>query len=290
MKIALCNVTIAALPFERQCEMAAELGYDGLEIAPVTLDPDPRLLSAEKRAALRRAASNAGIIITGLHGLMRTPQNLSITSRDAAQRKHTVEVMRGLCGLAADLGGRILVHGSPEQRRLEPGLEDEGRKYAIDCFAAVADDAAAAGVVYCVEALSRQQTGCINTIAEAVALVRGVNNPGLRTMLDCSAAATTETESIPDLIRRWLPTGLIAHVHLNDPNRRGPGEGDLAFAPIFAALREQNYAGNFGVEPFVYKPDGPTCAARAIGYVRGVIEALPPMSQSPKIQAMRGVT
>jgi D-psicose/D-tagatose/L-ribulose 3-epimerase len=275
MKIGLCNEVIAELPFEQQCEVAAELGYDGLELAPVTIDPNPHVLPAAKRAALRRAASDAGIVITGLHYLMRAPEGLSITSRDAAQRQRSVEVMRALSVLCAELGGRVLVHGSPDQRKLEPGFENEGRKHAAECWAAVADAAAAAGVVYCVEPLSRKQTACVNTIAEAAALVREVNNPGLRTMLDCSAAGATETQSIPDLIKQWLPTGLIAHVHLNDPNRRGPGEGDLKFAPIFQALREQNYAGAFGIEPFIYKPDGPGCAARAIGYVRGVMEGLP---------------
>lgn len=275
MKIGLCNEVIATLPFEGQCEMAATLGYDGLELAPMTIDPEPHCLPAARRAALRRAASEAGIVITGLHYLMRTPEGLSITSRDAAQRARTIDIMRGLCGLAADLGGKVLVHGSPDQRKLEPGFEDEGRKHAADCFAAVADAAAASGVVYCVEPLSRAQTACINTLEEAAALVRAINNPALRTMLDCSSAGATEAEPIPELIRRWLPTGLIAHVHLNDPNRRGPGEGALAFAPIFAALRQQNYAGDYGVEPFIYRPDGPACAARAIGYVRGVMEGLP---------------
>ncbi len=275
MKIGLCNEVIAELPFERQCEMAAELGYDGLEVSPFTLGDEPHLLPQERRRALRRAAESAGIVITGLHYLMRAPAGLSITARDAAQRARTIGVMRDLCGLAADLGGKVLVHGSPDQRKLEPGYEAEGRKHAVECFAAAADAAAKAGVVYCVEPLSRPQTDHINTIAEAVAIVSAIDNPALRTMLDCSSAGPTEQESIPDAIRRWLPTGLIAHVHLNDPNRRGPGEGDLQFAPILAALRELNYAGDFGIEPFVYKPDGPTCAARAIGYVRGLMEALP---------------
>ncbi len=275
MKIGLCNEVIAELPFEKQCEMAAQLGYDGLEVSPFTLGDEPHLLFPAKRAALRRAAEDAGIVITGLHYLMRAPAGLSITSRDAAQRNRTVGVMRDLCALAADLGGKVLVHGSPDQRKLEPGFEEEGRKIAIDCFAAAGEAAARAGVTYCVEPLSRKQTDHINTIEEAAGIVTAINSPALRTMLDCSSAAVTEACSIPDLINRWLPTGMIAHVHLNDPNRRGPGEGELEFAPILAALRQQNYAGDCGIEPFVYVPDGPACAARAIGYVRGLLEALP---------------
>lgn len=274
-KFGLCNEVIAELSFAAQCDLAAKLGYDGLEVSPFTLSNEPHLLTTEERRALRRTAENAGIAVTGLHYLMRAPAGLSITSRDKAQRERTVGVMRELCALAADLGGKVLVHGSPDQRKLEPGFEDENRKHAIDCFAAAGEAAAANGVTYCIEPLSRRQTDHINTVAEAAAIVNAVGNPALRTMIDCSSAAPTEPESIPDAIRRWLPTGLIAHVHLNDPNRRGPGEGELAFAPIFAALREQNYTGDFGIEPFVYIPDGPTCAARAIGYVRGLIEALP---------------
>ena len=68
---------------------------------------------------------------------------------------------------------------------------------------------------------------------------------------------TTETESIPELIERWLPTGLIAHVQVNDPNRRGPGQGDMKFAPMLAALKRHGYAGTIAVEPFDYLPDGP---------------------------------
>src|SRR5206468_2472703 len=36
MKLSLCNEVIRDLPFERQCELAAELGYEGLELAPFT--------------------------------------------------------------------------------------------------------------------------------------------------------------------------------------------------------------------------------------------------------------
>jgi sugar phosphate isomerase/epimerase len=275
MRIALCNEVIASLPFERQCVVAKELGYDGLEIAPMTLSDEPHTLSAARRTEIRRAASDAGIAITGLHYLLRAPAGLSITSPDAAIRARTLDVMRRLCDLAADLGAGVLVHGSPDQRQLKPGDESEGRKRGAECFAAVTPAAEAAGVIYCIEPLSPDQTQFVNTIAEAVEIVRAIGNPAMRTMIDCSSAGRSEAAPIPDLLRKWLPTGLIAHVHFNDPNRRGPGEGELAFAPILTALRAGGYGGMAAIEPFIYEPDGPTCAARSIDYVRGVIEALP---------------
>ena len=79
---------------------------------------------------------------------------------------------------------------------------------------------------------------------------------------------------MPELIDAWLPTGLIAHVQVNDPNRRAPGQGEMRFAPIFAALKRHGYAGTVAVEPFDYVPDGPGCAAYAAGYLRGVRESL----------------
>ena len=93
-------------------------------------------------------------------------------------------------------------------------------------------------------------------------------------MIDCSAAGSTETASVPELIDRWLPTGVVAHVQVNDPNRRAPGQGEMRFAPILAALERQRYAGVVSVEPFDYVPDGPGAAAFAIAYLSGVREAL----------------
>jgi D-psicose/D-tagatose/L-ribulose 3-epimerase len=276
MRISLCNEVIRELTFERQCEFARKVGYDGLEVAPFTLSDEPHLLPPARRAELRRAAGDAGIAITSLHYLMIVPKGLSITSADAAQRARTVEVMRRLCDLAADLGATVLVHGSPAQRRLEPGREAESRKWGAECFAAVAETAGKAGVVYCIEPLAAPHNEFIHTVEEAAAIVEAVASPALRTMVDCCAAAQAERQAIPELLKQWLPTGLVAHVHLNDPNRCGPGEGKLAFAPILRALIDSGYGGMAAVEPFDYQPDGPACAARAIGYVRGVLSSLSP--------------
>jgi sugar phosphate isomerase/epimerase len=127
-------------------------------------------------------------------------------------------------------------------------------------------------VIYCVEPLSTRDTNFINSVSEAAECLKAINNPALQTMIDCCAAGSSEDLPIPELIDRWMPQGIIAHFHVNDPNRRGPGQGDLAFAPILGALRRHKYSGIVGVEPFDYIPDGPSSAARAIGYLRGVLE------------------
>ena len=164
MRISLCNEVIRELPIERQFAFARKIGYDGLEIAPFTLGEEPHLLPAAQRMQIRSAARDAGMAITGLHYLMLAPKGLSITSRDAAQRARSVDVMRRLCDLAADLGAQVLVHGSPAQRQLESGKEAEGRNYGTECFAAVADAAAKAGVTYCIEPLAPADTQFVNTV------------------------------------------------------------------------------------------------------------------------------
>lgn len=273
MKISLCNEVLWPIEFGRQCDFARAVGYDGLEIAPHTLAEEAYRLDRAQRAEIRRTAADAGIAITGLHMLLMKPEGLSITTQDATLRARTIDVLRHLIDLCADLGGGVLVHGSPQGRRLEPGREADGRRRAADSFAALAGHAQSAGVVYCVEALAFPESDCINTVQEAADIVRAVGNPALRTMIDCSAAGRMEQESVADLIRRWMPSGLIAHMHFNDPNRRGPGEGDMQFAPIIAALAETGYAGDASVEPFVFEPDPPSCAARQIGYLRALMEA-----------------
>jgi sugar phosphate isomerase/epimerase len=275
MRISLCNEVIGEFDFVAQCALARKFGYDGIEIAPFTLSDDPPRLTPAQRSEFRIVAADHGLAITSLHYLLRAPAGLSITSADEAQRNRTIEVMRNLCTFAADLGAKILVHGSPDQRRLATDTDEDGRKRGIESFASVADAAASSGVIYCIEPLSRDQTAFVNTIEEATDIVRQIGYPSIKTMLDCSSAALTESESVPNLIRRWLPTGVIAHVHFNDPNRRGPGDGALDFGPILKALKDVNYQGDAAIEPFIYEPDGPTCAQRGIAHIRKILDRTP---------------
>ena len=272
-RLALCNEVLAPMDFAAQCALAASLGYRALEVAPFTLADDPLAIDDARAAVLRRVAADHGLAICGLHWLLVAPKGLSITTPDDALRVRTVEAMRRLVALCAALGGEYLVHGSPAQRAIAPGQSHaDALARAADCWRRAGEAAGEAGVVYCIEPLSGDQTPIVNTVAEAAAIVRAAGLPALRTMLDTSSAGLAEAESPAALIERWWPTGLLAHVQLNDRNRRAPGQGEDRFGPILAALARNGYAGWIAVEPFDYRPDGPGCAAFAAGYLRGLLE------------------
>ena len=275
MRISLCNEVLGGMTLQAQCAHAALLGYDGLEIAPFTLAEDPLTLDAAAVRQIRRSVEDAGLAVTGLHWLLVTPKGLSLTEPDPPTRRRTIEVIKRLCGLCAELGGRYLVHGSPAQRRLPDRDIHAAKGYALEAFRKAAQAAEEADVLYCLEPLSRHETNFVNTVAEAIGVVEGIGSSHFRTMIDCSAAGRTEEDSVPELIARWLPSGLIAHIQVNDPNRKGPGQGEMDFTPILAALKHGGYDGDIGVEPFIYEPDGPGVAAHSIRYLRRVLEKLP---------------
>jgi sugar phosphate isomerase/epimerase len=269
MEIYLCNEVIRQLSFAEQCRFARETGYDGLEMAPFTLDGLPHLLAPSRVRELRSIVDGEGTKISGLHWLLAAPEGLSITSEDASVAARTRDVGLRLVALCRELGGTYLVHGSPAQRQLQPGMEAGGIRQARDYFAAMAIAAADADVTYVIEPLSRNDTKLVNTVDEAIRVMEEIGGTSLATMIDCYAAASNG-EDIPALLERWTPQGAIHHVHFNDDNKRGPGEGGTDFGAVLDMLERLNYSGNAAVEPFVHLPDGPACAARAIGYLRGL--------------------
>jgi sugar phosphate isomerase/epimerase len=269
VKLSLCNEVVRELPFERQCALAASLGYAGLEIAPFTFGDDGWRMTAAKRAEIRRACAGNGIAVSGLHWLLAAPSGLSITSSDRNVWQRSVDVLRASVDLCADLGGEYLVHGSPVQRRVAG--EGDARR-AEEAWAIAAAAAQKAGVIYCLEPLAQPECNLVNTLADAAEVVRRIDNPAFKSMVDTLAAGLMEPEPVAKAIERWLPTGLVGHVQFNDRNKRGPGQGADRFAPIVEALRHCRYDGWIAMEPFVYEPDGPTCAARMIGYVSGLLE------------------
>jgi sugar phosphate isomerase/epimerase len=266
MRYAICNETFEGWDHARVCRCVSGLGYQGLELAPFTLAERITDVSPERRRELRRVAEDHGLKLIGLHWLLAKTTGLQLTSRDAAVRQATAAYLVELARCCRDLGGELMVFGSPAQRRLPPGASKaEAAHLALDTFRRAADGIADAGVLLCLEPLSPPEADFLNTCDEAVELLALLDHASFALHLDVKAMATDEAPA-PELIRRHA--GRTGHFHANDPNRRGPGFGDADFVPIFRALRDSGYAGWVSVEVFDYSPDPETIARESLRYMR----------------------
>lgn len=266
MRYAICNETFEGWPHERVCEVAAELGYSGLEVAPFTLAPRITQVSQDQRATLRHQAEKQGLQILGLHWLLAKTEGFHLTSREPSVRASTASYLVELARCCRDLGGDLMVFGSPAQRKIPPGCTpSEAFGFAADTLKRCLPEIADQGVKLCLEPLAGSETDFLNTCAEGIELMDAVQHPNLVLHLDVKAMSS-EITPVPELIRRYAPR--TGHFHANDPNRRGPGFGKTDFKPIFAALHDCNYQGWVSVEVFDYAPDPETIARESIGYMR----------------------
>lgn len=273
MKFAICNETFKDWPFDKAFAYAKQLGYTGIEIAPFTINNNAYDISPEKRAEVRSQIEDAGLEMIGLHWLLAFTEGYYLTSPDAAVRERTGAYLAELARLCRDLGGTVLVLGSPKQRNLEPlGIShDEGMQNAADCIRRAVPAFQETGVTLAIEPLGPEEGDFLNRTEQGVELMRMVDSPNVRLHLDVKAMSS-EATPIADIIR--ANRDHFVHFHANDANRRGPGMGEIDFVPIFRALREIDYQGWVSVEVFDYEPGVEALASESIEYMRACLEKL----------------
>ena len=267
MKFALCNEMFEGRMMAEVCAAVKRLGYDGIEIAPFTLARSAEDVTSRQRKQVRQTIKDHGLETVGLHWLLVGPSGLHITTPDDAVWQKTRDYFSTLLYLCSDLGGKVMVLGSPKQRSIPAGQTKEGAwKRAVELLSSVLDKAGKLGVTVCLEPLSPAETDFINTVSEGMKMVRQINHPNLKIHLDVKAMCSEPTP-VPDIIRSVRAED-IGHFHVNDPNLYGPGMGDVDYGPIAEAIKDIGYDKWLSVEVFKYDPDPQTIAQKSIDYLR----------------------
>lgn len=252
MRISICNEMFQDWPLEEVCAVCSELGYEGLELAPFTLGTDPARLGPVAIRAIRRTLQNHGMAFVGLHWLLAGTVGLHLTQEDPLVGARTVAHLRALIGLCAELGGGVMVLGSPMQRSVPSGTPtDPAVERMRKSLESLLPALESSGVVLALEPLGPEETNVVNTAGEAAEIVDQLGSPHLRLVLDVKAMAT-EQLPIGQIIRQHGDR--LAHFHANDPNRLGPGMGSVDFLPILEALRDIDYRSWVSVEVFDFSP------------------------------------
>lgn len=267
-KFAICNELFENWTLEKTASVVAEIGYQGLELAPFTLCNLITDLSAAERLRILRTIEGAGLSVAGLHWLLAKTEGYQLNDSDPDVRERTAQYLIDLIDCCADIGGDVLIFGSPQQRDLPEGRsQDDAWQSTVDIFHRCGERAQEQGVIFCLEPLSTHETNFITNVTEAAEMVRAVDHPALRMMVDTKAMSHTPLP-IDEQIRDVYP--LIHHVHVNDPNLRGPGMGELDFQPILQLLHELKYDRWISVEVFDYSPGAENTARESLQYMQKI--------------------
>jgi D-psicose/D-tagatose/L-ribulose 3-epimerase len=270
-KYAICNEMFEKLDFAAQCRMIRAAGFQGIEIAPFTLADSLDEISPAKRRELRETIRSEGLQFAGLHWLLITPKWLHLTTADQGIRQKSWDYFLKLIDFCSDLGGGVMVLGSPKQRASQGNTPADALRLFQEGLARVAPHAGERKCVIAIESLPGKDTDVVNTLREAVGIVENLRTPAIQTMFDFHNS-TDEREPMDVLVRRYFR--YIRHVHINEMDGRYPGTGSMNFLPVFTALAELKYAGWVSLEVFDFKPGPEQILRGTMIYLRDLEEKL----------------
>lgn len=179
------------------------------------------------------------------------PGDLKVTGPDVnfgALRDYTVTTF----DRAAEAGVKTVVFGSGSARKVPNGFSMvTARLQVLEFCAAIAPLAQERGITVVIEPLNRKETNTLNSVRESAALVRKVNHPGLRLLVDAYHWAL-ENEPVTDIAANG---DILRHVHIaTKANRWTPGAEPQDFGPFFRALQDAGYDGAVSVEAKIQDP------------------------------------
>ena len=242
MRIAAnLSMLFAELPLAERVLAARVAGFDGVEIQFPYALPAIRLKESLERAGLPLVLINlpAGDLLQGGAGLAAVPERqdeFDVALGDALtyaamSRPQWVNVLPGR-----------LAEGVSREQALQTLVAN--LRQSVEAFAPL-------GIGVLCEAINPLDMPgfLINTPEQLLALLEQVDHPNCKAQLDLYHMARQGLD-IEAGIRLLGPR--IGHVQFADcPGRGAPGTGELAFAPLLAALRATDYEGWLAAE---YRP------------------------------------
>lgn len=244
MRLAISNIAWAASEEAQAGDLLCAMGIAGVEFAPTTKWPRPLEESEAEVRAHRAFWESRGVRIVALQALLFGRTDLTIFE-NAGKRRETFEYLSGMIRLAASLGARVLVFGSPKNRQVGALAREEANRLAQSFFHDLAEVAVAHDTVFCIEP-NPPEYGCdfLTSSTEALDLIRSVNHAGLGLHLDAGGMTLSrEPLSAVAAAAPWL-----RHFHVSEPNLAEIGGGGSDHRGCAETLARVGYQGWISIE------------------------------------------
>lgn len=225
------------------------------------------LLTALERRGLR------SVIETGARFLLdpRAKHEPTLVSPDPARRLLRVEFLLWSIDIAAQLGSDCVSFWSGIVR--DGASDDVAWSRLLEGLKPVVAYAADREVTL---AFEPEPGMFIDTMARYDELLERLDAPQFKLTLDLGHLHCQGETPIARHLQRYRQR--LANIHIEDM-RHGVhehlmfGEGEIDFAPIFAALREINYQAGVYVELSRHSHEGPTAAQQAYDFLQPLVSA-----------------
>jgi D-psicose/D-tagatose/L-ribulose 3-epimerase len=271
-RYAMCNESMQGMKWKEQCELVAQAGYRGIEVAPfILVEKGIDEITLRKRKAMLAAMKNKGIECVGLHWLLSPPpRGLHFTSPAAGVRRRTLDYVHKLIDFCGDLGGKSMVFGAPKGRDTEGKLSvAEATKNLADGLVRIADHAQQRGLKILLEPLGHDQTDVVNTLSEAMKVIKEIHHPAIETIFDFHNTLD-EQGAFHELIERFFIH--IYHVHVQEMDGKflGAGEGVKKYVQAFQTLKDRKYDKWVSVEVFDFSSGPKTIAKESMRALKAI--------------------
>lgn len=222
-------------------ENIAALGFQVVEL-PIE---DPALIDA---AALRPVLKDLGlkVHVCGAFGPGRDLTNSDSAVR-AGGRAYISECLKVAEQLDAGFFAGPMYSEVGKARQLP---EDERRRewdLAVSELRQVAGEAGERGLSLAIEPINRFETDLVNTTADSLRLIRDIDHPAAKVMID-TFHMTIEESDIGAAIRAAGKD--LIHVQVSENHRGVTGTGLTPWTSFRDALRDINYNGSIVIESF----------------------------------------
>lgn len=235
MRLAISNIAWDVSEDDSVAVLLRNYGINAIDIAPGKYFPRPQDATDEEILKVKQYWSERGIAITGMQALLFGTTGLnvfgSLTSQEA-MLKH----LGAVCRIAGVLGATRLVFGSPKNRDRSGLSDEEALSKAVVFFRRLGDQAAAEGVVLCLEPNPASYgANFMMTSDETAKVVEAVGHQAIRMQLD-TGAITSNQEDAYMVVATCAK--LISHVHASEPGLAPLGDRGTDHCAFALALAQ----------------------------------------------------
>lgn len=264
-RFAVCNELFGSIDARTYIPIVKRSGYDGIEFAPYTVFADFNTHQVKKRAAeIHELLKSEGLAFSGFHWLLAYPDGMHLLSNNKYARGKAWDHLKLLFELSYEFGGGALVLGSPRQRMIPDNMDrNTAIRQFINEIGFFIESIEGSKSLLLIEALSPDQTNFINTLHEAVELVKQIDSPYFQTMFDFHNARD-EKQPWDKLIEENFE--YIKHIHINEINGDAPGTGKSDYRKAFSAIKTLGYDRWISMEIFTTPSDPERCIKAALEF------------------------